>query len=1022
MKKIYFFLLCLLLFAGQVFAQNRTITGKVTNEKGEPLVGVSINALGNDRKVIETAVTNANGIYSINVSEKVKMLQFSHVGLDEQFIPVGNKGIINLALSASSKDLSEVVVTGYGLQKKSNSTAAIVKVGGEQLADKPFGSIDQMLQGAAAGVQSVATTGQPGANQQIRIRGVGSFSLSASQPLYVIDGVVMNGGDLSNGNGGGFNINPSTNVLATLNADDIESVSILKDAAATSIYGSRGGNGVIIITTKSGKTGKTQFNFSAEYGNNNVIAPPAPGRALQAAEWFTLLKEGLVNNNSSQTTINNTLASYGYGNGVDIHWFDLVTQTGIQNQYNLSASGGDGKTKYFISGGYFRQQGTTIGTELTRYSGNIKITHAATDRLNFTTKVTIGDVVQNSALASSGISGGGGYFGNPGYVSLVLRPTQNPFNPDGTLNISGNNFGFPAHYNPLYIAANDKRWLKALTILGSENIEYKIWKSLKFTSNLGLQYNGNEEYQFNNQFHGDGSGTAGYALSVYTRNFLWNWYNQFDYHFDINKNKKFYADVKVGYEATRNAYLQQQGSAQSFPPKLDLYSSQNAATSTLGIQVSSDYAFTGAYSNANISYDDRYSLYGSFRRDGSSRFGSSNPFGNFYSIGFAWNVMNENFMKNITAVTNLKLRASYGTNGNAEIGNYQWRPSYGFGYNYNGVAGGTFNNIGNINLTWEQNKQFDVGFDLSLFKNRINITADYYKRKTDGSLLNQQISRTTGFTGVISNLGGLENKGIEFSISVVPIQTKDFSWQINFNYAHNKNYVSSLPTGDQYNPQSNTFLMRVGKPFYSFYTRGWAGVDPNTGSPLWYTDSTKSATTTSFASAKLFLVGKSASPTDFGGLGNTFTYKNFTLGIDFYYNYGNYIIDNYARFFTDGSFPTRGKYAFMLNRWQKKGDITNVPKYIYGDPRNGASGSDRIIYKGDYIRLRNLQVGYRLTDKNTLSKLHLSALAFYVRGSNLWTKIYDNNLTSDPEQGVQGFNNQSVAPSKSVTVGLNLTF
>ncbi|MDE3125699.1 MAG: SusC/RagA family TonB-linked outer membrane protein [Bacteroidota bacterium] len=1022
MRKFYFLLLCLCLTAGQVFAQNRTITGKVTDEKGEPLVGVSINALGGDKKVFATAVTQSGGIYSIQVSEKVKGLQFSHVGLDEQYIPVGNKGIINLSLSSSSKDLSEVVVTGYGLQKKSNSTAAVVKVGGEQLADKPFGSIDQMLQGAAAGVQSVASTGQPGANQQIRIRGVGSFSLSASQPLYVIDGVVMNGGDLSNGNGGGFNINPSTNVLATLNADDIESVSILKDAAATSIYGSRGGNGVIIITTKSGKMGKTQFNVSAEYGNNNVIAPPAAGRALQAADWFTLLKEGLVNNNSSQTTINNTLASYGYGNGVDIHWFDLVTQTGIQNQYNLSASGGDGKTKYFISGGYFKQQGTTIATDLTRYSGNIKITHAATDRLSFTTKVTVGDVVQNSALASSGISGGGGYFGNPGYVSLVLRPTQNPFNPDGTLNISGNNFGFPAHYNPLYIAANDKRWLKALTILGSENIEYKIWKSLKFTSNLGLQYNGNEEYQFNNQFHGDGSGTAGYALSIYTRNFLWNWYNQFDYHFDINKNKKFYADVKVGYEATRNAFLQQQGSAQSFPPKLDLYSSQNAATSTLGIQLSSDYAFTGAYSNANISYDDRYSLYGSFRRDGSSRFGSKNPYGNFYSVGFAWNVMNENFMKSMTAITNLKVRASYGTNGNAEIGNYQWRPSYGFGYNYNGVAGGTFNNIGNINLTWEQNKQFDVGVDVSLFKNRINITADYYKRKTDGSLLSQQISRTTGFTGVISNLGGLENKGIEFSISLIPIQTKDFSWQINFNYSHNKNYVSSLPTGDQYNPQSSSFLMRVGQPFYSFYTRGWAGVDPNTGSPLWYTDSTKSATTTSFASAKLFLVGKSASPTDFGGLGNTFTYKNFTFGIDFYYNYGNYIIDNYARFFTDGSFPTRGKYAFMMNRWQKKGDITNVPKYIYGDPRNGASGSDRIIYKGDYIRLRNLQVGYRLTNKAVLNKLHLSAMAFYVRGSNLWTKIYDNNLTSDPEQGVQGFNNQSVAPSKSVTVGLNVTF
>jgi TonB-linked SusC/RagA family outer membrane protein len=569
----------------------------------------------------------------------------------------------------------------------------------------------------------------------------------------------MNGGDLSNGNGGGFNINPRTNVLANLNAYDIESVTILKDAAATSIYGSRGGNGVIIITTKSGKNGKTQFNFSAEYGSNNVILPPPAGRPLQENDWFTLLKEGLVNANASQTTINNTLASYVHGNGVDIHWFDSVTRTGVQNQYNLSASGGDGKRKYFISGGYFRQQGTTIGTDLTRYSGNIKVPHAATDRLTFTTKVTVGDVVQNSALALSGISGGGGYCGNPGYVALVLRPTQNPFNPDGTLNIPNNNLGFPAHYNPLYIAANDKRWLKALTILGSENIEYKIWKPLKFTSNLGLQYNGNEEYQFNNQFHGDGSGTAGYASSIYTRNFLWNLYNQFDYHFDINRIKKFSADVKAGYEDTRNAYLQQQGSAQSFPPKLDLYSSQNAATSTLGIQISSDYAFTSAYSNANITYDDRFSLYGSFRRDGSSRFGSRNPYVNFYSVGFAWNVMNENFMKRIELINNLKLRASYGTNGNAEIGNYQLPPSYGFGYNY-GVAGGTFNNIGNINLTSEKNKQFDVGFDLGLLKNRINVIADYYDRKTDGSLLSQQISRTTGFTGVISNIGGLENKGI----------------------------------------------------------------------------------------------------------------------------------------------------------------------------------------------------------------------------------------------------------------------
>ena len=1018
MRKFFLILSAIFCLLVNVIAQNRTISGRVTDENGNAVIGASV--LAKNTRIGTT--TNSEGYFTLNVPANAKTLVISSLNMITQEVAISGS-LVNASLkSSATTGLEEVIVVGYGTQKKSNVTASIAKVGSEKLENKPFSSVDQMLQGTTAGLQSSATTGQPGASQPIRIRGVGSFSYGGSQPLYIVDGVQINSGDLSNGNGGGFNINPSTNVLATLNSDDIENITILKDAAATSIYGSRGGNGVIIITTKSGRAGKTKFKFDTEIGYNNVILPPEAGRPLRAADWFMLLREGMVNRGIfSQASIDATLASYGFGNGVDIDWFNLITRQGTQQQYNLSATGGDAKNKFFISGGFFKQQGTTIGADLKRISGNIKYTHVSSDKLSFTTKLTAGNVDQNSVLASSGPSGGGGYFGNPAYVALVLRPTQNPYNADGSYNIAGNNLGFPAHYNPLYIAANDKRYLKAFNTLGNEIIEYKILKGLKYTGNIGLQYSVNEEYQYNNPFHGDGSGTAtnGYGLSIFTRNFLWDAINQLDYHYDINTDKAFYVDIKIGYEAIKNSYHQQLGEVNSFPPKVDLYLSANGATSTNGKAFQSDYAFRGYFSNVNFSFKDRYTLYGSYRRDASSRFGINNPWGNFASVGAAWNINKEGFLENSKLISNLKVRASYGNNGNAEIGNYTWRPQYGYGYNYNGIAGGTFDNIGNVNLTWEKNKQFDAGIDIGLFKNRINLTIDYYKRKTDGSLLSQQISRTTGFTGFINNIGNLQNEGIEITANIIPIQTKDFSWDINFNFSHNSNKITSLPSGDQPN---GSYLLRVGEDFYSFYNRGYAGVDPADGAPQWYTDSSKTSVTKKIGSAKLFLLGKSATPKYFGALSNIFTYKNFSASFDIYYNFGNYIQEQYQRFFLDGSFPTRGRYTYNLKRWQKPGDITDVPKYVYGDATNAASLSDRLLYKGDYLRLRNIQLMYRLINQKVLNKLHISALNFYVRGTNLWTKIYDKRLLSDPEQGIQGLNNQQVPPSRSMTMGLNFTF
>ncbi|HTI94255.1 MAG TPA: SusC/RagA family TonB-linked outer membrane protein [Puia sp.] len=1029
MRKILLLMACICVSITQLLAQNRTVTGKITDDKGAPLPNATILVKSN--KTLFGASANSDGTFSLSVPSSARTLVVSAINFQSVELSIGDKGVINFTLSPTNNKLDEVVVVGYGTQKKSANTSSIAKVSGDKLENRPFTSVDQMLQGASAGLQSTATTGQPGAAQAIRIRGVGSFTYGGAQPLYVVDGVQINGGDLANGNGvttsgsGSFNINPSTNVLATMNANDIESITVLKDAAATAIYGSRGANGVIVITTKSGKQGKAQFRFDTEVGQNRSILPPAEGRPLRKDNWLMLLREGMVNAGTfTDASITSTLHSYGDTTNIDTDWLGLITRKATQQQYNLSVSGGESKIKYFLSGGYFKQQGTTIGTDLQRVTGDMKITYTANDRLTLTTKITGGNVVQNSALASSGTSGGGGYFGNPNYVATTLRPTQNPFNADGTLNIAtGNNYGFPSHYNPLYIAAHDKRWLKAFQGLANQSVNYKILEGLKFTTTMGLQYATDEEYQYNNPFHGDASGSSGEGISYYTRNFLWDWTNQLDYHYDINTDKKFYVDAKAGYESIKNNYFQQAGDVTGFPPNSDLYLSTNGATSTNGKVSGSNYTFQGYFASATVGYGDRYSLYGSIRRDASSRFSSNQRWGTFASVGVAWNISNEAFFENILpVVSNLKIRGSYGNNGNAEIGNYTWRQTYGYGYNYNGVAGGRFDNIGNPNLTWEKSKQTDVGIDVSFLKSRINITADYYKRVTKDALLSQQISRTTGFTGFINNVGDLENKGYELTLNVIPVQTRDFVWEVNFNLSHNKNMVTKLPAGDQANPQSSSFLLRKGNSIYSFYTRGWAGVNPDDGTPSWYTDSTKKTTTNNRAVAALFLVGKQADPKYFGALGSTVTFKGISLAFDFYYNYGNYFQEGYAQYFLDGTYATRGKYTENLKRWQKKGDVTDVPKYVYNSTANSGSGSDRLLYKGDYIRLRNVQLGYRVTSKSLMQAMRISALNIYVRGSNLWRKTYDKDMVSDPEQGVLGMNNQEILLSKSFTAGLNITF
>ncbi len=1022
MKKLFTSLFIILLLVTQTYAQQRTVTGIVKGkDDGLELLGVNIKIKGS------TSVTQSGlkGKYSIQIPADNAVLVFTYIGYTTQEVVVGKRSVVNISLNPDATALGEVIVTGYGTTTKIRQVGSSSKVSAKDLEQTPFSSVDRALQGKVAGLQSTSSSGQPGALQQIRIRGVGSISGSSS-PLFVIDGVPVNSGDLSRAS-------TSANALAGINPNDIDNITVLKDAASTAIYGSRGANGVILITTKSGIAGKTKVRLDADYG---VVTPGELNEAtrpLNTAETITLLGESLLNNPSyvskyglTPGNINQFLTSsagFGIDTTINTNWYELVTRTGKQQQYNLSVDGGNEKTKFHIGGGYFHQDGTIPSSSFSRYSANVNVNNQLNDKVKIGTNIMLSTANMKGVLNSSNYS-------NPVYASFSLLPYLAARNADGSPNISGGLGQNAGIFNPLYVLDNDSRVNNTQKALGSVFGEYKILHNLKLSSKFGIDYNNIEEDNYKNPFYGDGYTNGGYSGRFYTRYFNWVWTNLLDYHVDFAHD--FSTNIKLGYEAQKSQYYSSTAEVYNMPLNADYTVPSNGATPVTASGSQEDYAFASMFAIGDITYKNKYVVSASFRRDGSSRFGPDRLYGNFWSVGGSWNIDQEEFIKDLHVFNALKLRSSYGVTGNAGIGNAAWRTLYGYtrtGYNfvYDGQIGSGPSQYGLRNLTWEKTHTFDIGLDASLLKDRLSVNVDFYNRQSNGLLANVTVPLTSGFSGYISNLAGMRNRGFEVAISGTPVKTKDFSWDLNFNFSTNSNTVTKLFADNQV---SSPFLRSVGHNYWSYYLPLWAGADPQTGAPSWFVDGSKEKTTTVYSQAKRVLLDKSPMPKGFGSFGTGLHYKDISVDAMFYYSYGNSIFQGMFGFQNSSGayYGSRNQSKLELDHWRKPGDVNDNPVPIYGQGRNAANTSTRMLRDGDFVRLRDVTVSYNLP-KTLLSHLNLSAVKVYARGSNLWTWIKDDKLPFDPEAGssavgggTEGVSNFDMFIPKTFTLGVNVSF
>ena len=1031
-----------------LYAQERQVTGKVTNDAGEALVGVTISVKGTSRGTN----SDADGSFKINASSSSTLI-FTYVGYVNQEILVGSKSVINVQLLTANETLDEVVITTFGTAKKSSFTGSSAKIGAEKLAVRPITNIGQALEGIAPGVSTTSTSGQPGSSPDVRIRGFGSIS-SSNSPLYVVDGV------------------PFSASIANLNNDDIETITVLKDAASTALYGARAANGVVMVTTKKGTKGKNSINIKYTKGFNTRALPEYD--RVGPANYYPLMWEANRNNlayraaNPVALSTANSTASAGLGaivgagynvydvpfaslvgtdgklnpaakliyNADDLNWENAVMRQGVRDEVSANFSGSNGKSDYFFSVSYLNDKGYQIKSDYDRFTARLNVNNQMNSWLKVGANMTTTMTTSNQSTADGGSSFVNPFFFTRGMAPIYPVYAYDPKSPGSFLKLeNGKNRYDYGNLNALGLSNRPQyggRHVVAETELnenffrrnlfgGRSFAEITFLKDFKFTNTIGLDITNANTVVFGNPEIGDGA-PAGRAQNTFENITNYNLSQLLNYSHSFGKHN---VDALVGHE-NYNLVSNSLDGSRSQQILDGNYELINFTTTT---NLTSQYDLRrveGFFSRVNYDYDSKYFVSFSARRDGSSKFYQDKRWGTFYSASAAWRLDQEAFMKELTFIDNMKLRGSYGQTGNdGGISNYAWQPLYALGWNNATEPGILQSSLGSRTLEWETNTSFDVALEFGLFKNRINGTIEYFDRQSTNLIFAVPLPLSVGIQTETRNIGSMYNRGFEIQLSGDVVRTKDFVWNIDVNATKLENKITKMPAQSK-EIIDGTKKLKEGASLYDYWLREYKGVNPDNGVAEYRAISfvasnsritpTGDTLTNNIANARFWYNGTSI-PDLTGSVTNSIRYKGFTLSALLVYQLGGKIYDGaYAGLM--GAGYNNAKHVDILNRWVNPGDKTNVPRMDNGRTADFDAASDRWLIDGSYMNVRSVTLSYNLP-KTLSRKLKMDNAQVYLSGENFI--MLSRRSGMNVQQNFGGTTSNVYSPAKSLVIGLSFS-
>ncbi|WP_293744691.1 TonB-dependent receptor [uncultured Pedobacter sp.] len=1000
MKKLLFSMILSIGLISFAFAQGKVITGKVTSASG-PIPGVSVFVKGSPANGTQS---DATGAFKLTVANDAKTLVFSFIGYKIKEVPITGP-TLNVTLEEENNTLSDVVVVGYGTQNKRDVTGSIAKVTAADFKDRPVPTIEGALQGKAPGVFINSGSGKLGQALQIRVRGISSISAS-NQPLFVIDGVPIVSEALGT-------YTEADNPLAAISPDDIESMEVLKDAASAAIYGARGSNGVVLITTKKGKQGRTNIDFGYYAGFSD---PTKKGQFLNADQYRQLLDASFKYNNYDDGDYANAAEMWKDYTGTDdwtsnnnTNWVNEAFRRGHTQQYNLNINGGDAKTRFMLSGNFNNNDGIIVSNRYVRTGGRLSVDHTVSKILDVGGSINVSKV-DNYRIPTDNA------FSNPLQLN-ALPPIQPVRDASGQLN------GSTVYYNSLIDYDNGKNLSTTYRTFANAYASLKITPDLVLRSEYGFDFNNLEEEQFLGSKTQDGGSTGGSSTDYMAKSINFNTNNTLNYTKTFSEKHNLNVLAGFAFQDTKFRYSSVTGTTL---PSDSFTKIASAAVIAAGESSETRHTFVSYLARVNYKYEDKYLFSASIRTDGSSRFGVNNRYGTFPALSAGWIINQEDFLQTSTWLSLLKLRGSYGLTGNAEIGDFASRNLYR-GVNYAGVGGTRPSQLGDPNLSWENTTNYNIGLDFGLFSDRISGTVEYYKKKTTDLLLNAPIAATNGFSSITQNIGDMQNKGFEFSLNTRNF-VGEFKWSTSFNISLNRNKVLRL-VDDQPIYTGGRFLGRVavGEPLGYFYGKAYAGVDPANGDALYYIDASRTATTNDYSLAQNQKLGD-PNPKFFGGFGNHFSFKNFDLDVQAQFVSGNDIYNMAGVFQSANGDYFDNQTIDQLNYWTPTNRNTPIPQPRFGEG-NGTSPSSRWIQDGSYLRIKSVVFSYNIP-KTFANKYKLQNVKLFASALNLFTitgyKGYDPEVNTPSGGNLQSDNIQlghdfyTPPQARTITFGVNI--